>query len=132
MQAGFRQYLIRKWDIQSKNTCCCRLLSVFFEKCNRYISALAGYRKEKRRFFMDKKYGKDLTKEYLKMLPSNTTIAVATKRKTIECAAENNMRLKRDRNIVKIIKECICEAMEEYQRFGGHITDKVSKIKKYI
>lgn len=86
----------------------------------------------KKEIFMDKKYGKDLTKEYLKMLPSNTTIAVATKRKTIECAAENNMRLKRDRNIVKIIKECICEAMEEYQRFGGHITDKVSKIKKYI
>lgn len=81
---------------------------------------------------MDKKYGKDLTKEYLKMLPSNTTIAVAIKRKTIECAAENNMRLKRDRNIVKIIKNCICEAMKEYQRFGGHINDKVSKIKKYI
>ena len=52
---------------------------------------------------MDKKYGKDLTKEYLKMLPSNTTIAVATKRKTIECAAKDNARLKRDKNIVKII-----------------------------
>ena len=93
------------------------------------MMAIQNFKKE---IFMDKKYGKDLTKEYLKMLPSNTTIAVATKRKTIECAAENNMRLKRDRNIVKIIKDCICEAMKEYQRFGGHINDKVSKIKKYI
>lgn len=81
---------------------------------------------------MDRNYGRNLTKEYLRMLPAGTTIMEATKRKTIEASAVTNRMLAREKNLVRIVKGCLCTAITGYQNFGGTMSAPVSKLKKYL
>lgn len=81
---------------------------------------------------MDRNYGRNLTKEYLRMLPAGTTIRKATKRKTIEASAVTNRMLAREKNLVRIVKGCLCTAITGYQNFCGTMSAPVSKSKKYL